>query len=300
MPNPTTKVIKFGSVLFSLEGLKAIFVELAEIVREQGEIEISQLTKNADQSEDEFSKIKSDLRENVFKVLSTVNYEDGSSVHSRDPSVLQLSPNGPFIKSFYISNITPYKNRVGVEPEHMFELFIDLRQPPLFDASRFVSSATDNETNLSIRGTRSGWRAGIEAAVNKHILRKRPVRTFFHGPFVYDLFQMIVGFPLAFYACWLMSDWINSKLSWTAPVVIGAFYIYIALAAIWGYRFLFSYTKWAFPLVEISDQATRPAAHRKIWWALITLLVGKLFWDLVAPYVSIPLLWQSWQSVPKP
>ncbi|MBB3571513.1 hypothetical protein [Rhizobium sp. BK491] len=293
MTNPTTKEIKYGSVSFSLEGLKAIFSELAEIVREQGEVEISQLVKATDQSEDDFSKLKDNLRANVFHVLATVNYEDGSSIHSREPSVLKIEPNGPYIKSFYISNITPYRNNVGVEPEHMFQFFVDLRQPPLFDASRFVSSATDNETNLSIRGTRSGWRAGIEAAVNKRILRRRPVRTFFHGPFVYDLFQMIVGFPLAFYACWLSSNWISLHFARTGPVLTGAVYIYIALAAIWAYRFLFSYTKWAFPMVEISDQATRPAKHRKIWWAMITVLFGKLFWDFVGPYISISSLWQS-------
>lgn len=293
MSNPTTKDITFGSVLFSLEGLRAIFNELRDIVREQGEIEISQLVRREDQSEEEFSDFKRDLRENVFGVLATVNFEDGSAVHSKDPFVLQLAPSGPLIRSFYLSNITPYKSRIGVEPEHMFQLFIDLRQPPLFDASQFVSSPTDNNTNLSIRGSRTGWGAGIEAAVRRQILRKRPIRTFFHGPFTYDLFLMLVGIPLGFYSCWLASNWANANLAHLGAVVLGAFYLYVGFAALWVYRFIFSYTKWAFPVVEIKEQATRPARHRKLWWGLVVLLAGKVFWDFADPYISLRTWWQG-------
>ncbi|VVT19038.1 hypothetical protein [Hoeflea sp. EC-HK425] len=291
MANPTTKNLTFGSVLFSLEGLRKIFVELSDIVREQGELEISQLAKNEDQSEEEFKTLKDDFRENAFRLLATVNFEDGTSIHTSDPGVLHLAPSGPLIQSVYLSNITPFKHRLGVEPEHRFELYIDLRQPALFDASEIVSSPTPNFTNLSISGSRSGWRSGIEEIVRKHIIKHRPVRSFLHSGFIYDLFLMVFGLPLAFYFCWLSSGWITTTFSATNNVVISAVYVYVAFCAIWFYRFLFSYSKWAFPLVEITDQATRPAKHRKIWWAIIITLAAKLFWDLTDPYISLTRLW---------
>jgi len=198
MPNPTEKNIQFGSISFSLEDIRAMFGELNDIVKEQGEIEIAQLVRRDEQTDEEFLQVKADLREKVFKILATVAFEDGSAVHSSDPSVVQLAPNGPFIKSIYVSNLTPYKTNVGVEPEHLFQLFIDLRQPLLLDPDRLVSSPTLNETNLSIRGTRGGWRAGIEEAVRKRIRRKHPMRSYIHGGHVYDVFLMIVGLPLAF------------------------------------------------------------------------------------------------------
>ncbi|WP_157940870.1 hypothetical protein [Agrobacterium bohemicum] len=93
--------------------------------------------------------------------------------------------------------------------------------------------------------------------------------------------------PFAFYLCWLSSDFINNQLPSTGHVVAAAAYIYLGFVGLWAYRILFSYTKWAFPLVEITDQSTRPALHRKVCWAIICVVSGKVFWDVADPILSI-------------
>jgi hypothetical protein len=142
-------------------------------------------------------------------------------------------------------------------------------------------------SELTVSGPREGWVVGIEATAKKQISRRRPVRGWFHGSFVYDLFMLIVGIPFAFYLCWLASGVIDERLSGTSQVVVAASYIYLGFVGLWAYRLLFSYTKWAFPLVEINDQSTRPALHRKVWWAIVTIVVGKVFWDLADPLLSV-------------
>ncbi len=289
--NATTKFVKFGSVSFSLEGIRRIASDLNVIVREQGEIEIAALKKKPEDSDEEFEAIKADARRDVFKILMTVAYEDGSLINTYNTSDISIDQNGPFIRSIYFSNVPPYKIYTGNNPAHSFDLFLDFRQPPLLDAGHIVSTPTPNETNLTVSGARGGWRVGIEDVVRKHIKKKRPIRRFFHGPFIYDFGFLLVGLPLIFYACLGASPHINSYLGATNPFVVAAAYAYIAMATAWGYRVMFSYSKWAFPLVELSDQATRPAKHRKIWWALVILVAGKIFWPIVDPLFDIKLWW---------
>ncbi|GGE08969.1 hypothetical protein GCM10008012_59790 [Rhizobium anhuiense] len=69
--------------------------------------------------------------------------------------------------------------------------------------------------------------------------------------------------------------------------MIGAAYLYIGFCAIWIYRILFSYAKWAFPLVEISEQRTKPLKHRALWWLIVATLGAKIFWDIADPLISI-------------
>ncbi|XUX71104.1 hypothetical protein RMR16_019415 [Agrobacterium sp. rho-13.3] len=287
LSSSTFKNVQLGSVAFTLEGIRRIYDGLTRIVQEQCDIELSGLVKRADQTDEEFAGVKAELRDQVFKVVVTVDFSDNSSKSESSRNVIDLEANGPHISRIYMSNVAPYKHRTGFEPEHRFGLLLDFSQPALLDASGSISSPTENLSGLTIGGPRDGWVAGIEATVKRQIFRRRPFRTWFHGSFVYDFFQMIIGIPFAFYLCWLSSDFINNQLPSTGHVIAAAAYIYLGFVGLWAYRILFSYTKWAFPLVEITDQSTRPALHRKVCWAIICVVSGKVFWDVADPMLSI-------------
>ena len=278
----------YGSVSFSLAGIKALLSDLNAIVKEQGEIEIAQSRKREDQTEEEFEDFKAHARKEIFKIIATVNYSDGTAVHTSDADEIRIDSENVFLETIYVSNRNPYKHHVGNDPVHMFTLFLDFRQPALFDATTLVSSPTDNATNLSVSGKRPGWRTAIEDAVRKRIKKRRVVRRYFHGGFVYDLGLMVLGVPFALYCCWYFSAFIQRNFGAMNAIVSAGAYLYVGLCAMWLYRILFSYTKWAFPLVELTDQSTRPKLHRTIWWALVTLISGKLFWNIADPYVSLP------------
>jgi hypothetical protein len=290
---PTRKQVVYGSISFSLQGIRSMMADLSMIVGEQGELELSQTRRREDQTEEDYQVFVESARRDIFKVLTTVSYADGSSLVTSDPADVQIGDDGLFISSIFMSNRVPYKSNVGVEPEHVFELFLDFRQPRLIDPGEYVSSPTSNETNLNVSGRRPAWRSAIEDMVRKRIKKRRTIRTYLHAGFVYDLGMMLFGMPAAFYFCWLLSSWIEKQLGSVHPVVSATAYIYVGLCILWIYRIFFSYTKWAFPLVEITDQATKPAAHRKIWWLIVTIVFGKLFWNLADPFVSLPFWLES-------
>jgi hypothetical protein len=58
--------------------------------------------------------------------------------------------------------------------------------------------------------------------------------------------------------------------------------MYVFVVAVWGYRALFGYTKWAFPTVELSDNRDLSMQHRAIWSVIILGLVVNvltaIFW----------------------
>ncbi|CAN7291336.1 hypothetical protein [Neorhizobium sp. LjRoot104] len=153
---PTQKHINYGSVSFSLVGLKALMSDLSAIVSEQGEIELAQTKKRDDQTQEDHEEFLARARTDIFKILATVNYSDGSSVHTSDPVDIEFDAEGHLIESFYVSNVTPYKQNAGFDPSHYFHLFLDFSQPPLLDAAQLISSPTANNTHLNIQGRRAG------------------------------------------------------------------------------------------------------------------------------------------------
>lgn len=275
MPTLTNKKIPLGSISLTLSSVRRMWRELNEVVSEQGEIELARLVKPTDQSAEEFETYKENARRDTFKILGTVEFENGDAVHDTDPEIVKVEDEGPRIRVIHLSNITPYQQTVGVRPEHAFEVIIDLRTPALFDAGSVLSEPTPNNTSLAISGNRPGWQGGLEAVVRRNITRRRPIRTWFHGGMIYDLFLFVVALPLALYACWVFEPFVSKWLGLTSPVVVGAAYLYIALSAIWIYRFMFSYAKWAFPFTEIIDQNSSPARHRALWWSLVVALLFK-------------------------
>ena len=194
------------------------------------------------------------------------------------------------ISQIYLSNITPYRLETkGVKPENNFELIFDFQFPPLLDASTPVSHPTPNSSSLSIEGSRSSWRAGVEKIVLSHIRSKKPLRNWFHGNLIYDLFLMLLGLPLALYGCWMMSGTIT-RIFGFSTFLTGAAYLYVGFAGIWVYRLLFSYSRWAFPKVELRDQATWPKAHRAFLWLILISLSGQILWTTLGPNLDI----RSW------
>ncbi|MDR9823391.1 hypothetical protein RJJ63_29625 [Rhizobium hidalgonense] len=291
MATITTKNIALGSVCFTLSGIRKMWRELNELVAEQGEIELARLIKAEGQSDEEFEAYKNMARADVFKILGTVEFDNDDALHDTDPEVVKVDVGGPKIRFVYLSNITPYQQRIGVRPQHAFEVVLDFRNPRLLDATSVLSAPTPNGTNVALSGTRTGWQAGVEATVRRNIARTRPLRSWFHGEFIYDLFLLLCGVPLALYVCSLVSPVISSHFAAMGPVVTGAIYLYVGLCALWIYRFLFSYAKWAFPLVEITDQGTTPIRHRALWWSMVGSICAKVFWSFASP--SGPL-WKVW------
>lgn len=282
----TQKTVRFGSYTVSLANVTRVFRDLTQVVSEQADIDLSQWVKQPQQSDDEFIQAKADAKVRAYRVTVTVFYADGSSAFGMDETVFRRNAQGPLISLIYMTNVTAFSAAANVEPVNRFQLWFDFAQPPLMDATTIVSGPTENRSGVEINGDRPGWLAGIEKSVVDHIDKRHNVRGALHGSFVYDYGLMIFGAPLSLYLCWLSVPWVTANLS-EAPILQAAAFLYVFLLGLWAYRVLFSYFRWAYPLAELAEQLSRPRRHRYFWWGIITLIAGKLFWDLADPYLSL-------------
>lgn len=289
------KEIPLGSYTVSIESVRKIYKGLQRIVTEEADLTLAKWELLPDQTKEQFEARKKEVREKAFKVTVTLIRADGSNTFGESEEIFDLSGEASFVTRIYMTNKTAFFQVANTNPANSFDLMLDFSQPPLIDARSVVSSPTLNLSNLTIGSVREGWLAGVEKVVINHIDQRHRLRSLYHGPFVYDHGMLVFGLPLGFYACWLASDVVDT---WAGnnQFLKSAAYVYIVVASLWVYRVLFGYTKWAFPIAELKEQQSRPKIHRKFWWGLVALLVGKVFWDYFDPYLSMA----HWFGPPSP
>lgn len=273
------KEISYQSLAISLADIQRIFERLLVQVNDQADRELNALIQQPNESDADFQARKTDLRVRVFRITVTIDGTAGSSLFGDDVTVF-TSPNRPNqIRSVYMTNVNAYKGVVGVKPLNSFELFLDFSKPALLDPNRFVSSPTLNESNLSVGGDRDAWVAAVAEAVNGVLAGHETRRGWMHKAFIYDAGLLLLGIPFGFYVCLKLSGLAGSLFGTVHPFLAAAFYVYVFFLALWAYRVLFGYTKWAFPTVELTDNRDTAKAHRKVWWAIVLGIVGDALWE---------------------
>lgn len=286
---PSEKAVRFGSYTVSLKNVARVFRDLSSAVSEQADLELAQWVKPEGQTDADFAQAKAGVKSQAYKVTVTIIYSDGSSAFGTDAGIFEVSAGGPLISKVYMTNVTAYRAKANLEPANRFQLWFDFSQPPLMDANTVVSGPTPNQSLLQINGDRPGWLAGVERSVLQHIDKRHNVRGALHGSFVYDYGLMMIGVPWSLYLCWLAMPWINSNFA-ELPILQAAVFLYVFVLGIWGYRILFSYFRWAYPVAELAEQDAKPRRHRLFWWGIVITVIGKLFWDLLDPLLSLRFL----------
>lgn len=171
--------------------------------------------------------------------------------------------------------------RFNVEPTHFFRITFDFSQPPLFDWQFAVSAPTPNASEVTVWGNNDEWIRAVCHTVTDHLRNRRTHRQWLHRPFVYDLGLFTVGFPGAFLFIKRLYPSISPSLAGLHPVIEAAVYIYIGLFCLLVYRLAFSYTKWAFPKLELLGTENGPSKHRLFWYCLALSVAGAAIWALL-------------------
>ncbi|QIO58867.1 hypothetical protein [Rhizobium leguminosarum] len=272
---------RFGSVKVTLDQLKRLWRDLDSEVQEQRKIEQHNADVHIKAGETDAAL------DATFRVACIVTRSDNHRDIFYTDDELVLPPEGTLISFVVFTNVIPYKEAMnGAEPYHQFEVLLDFTQPGLLDASTQLSEPTANPSGFLIGGSRSGWRAGIESAVKKRIKERNRLWSWFHLQFIYDLFLLLLGMPFALYLCWRLAPAVDRLFGGASPVVIGGAYVYIGFVSIWLYRVAFSYTRWAFPKVELADQNNPSKKHRFVIGGLLLFIVG----SVVGNFLDVPLL----------
>lgn len=107
------------------------------------------------------------------------------------------------------------------------------------------------------------------------------MRSLIHRGFAYDVGMFVFGMPFAFWLCSRLSPVISTIPGNENIVFSGAIYVYVVFVALFLYRIVFGYTKWAFPSVELADNEDNSGRHRLFWGAIVLAIFGHFAWEVI-------------------
>jgi hypothetical protein len=275
------KQIPVLAVQLSLTDVKTIYERLVLQLAEQANMEIAAAVKTEGQTDEQFEIFKKNARDQAFKVTTSIVGRDGQTLFGEDASVFNAANKPDKISSIFMTNVTAYANFAKIRPRCAFDLNFDFSKPPLMDVKNPVSAPTQNFSKLTIEGNREAWVATINEAVAGILNGRKTRRGWLHKGSVYDLGLLILGLPFGLYVCWKFSDIIQNSFGRIHTFLAGAAYVYIFVTALYLYRALFGYTKWAFPTVELSDNNDEARAHRAVWSVIVLSIICDVIWEVL-------------------
>jgi len=239
------------------------------------------VTRLENQTDEQFAAFKERARTEAFKVTTSLIGRDGQTLFGADDTVFSSPSRPDKIASIYMTNGTAYQTFSHSRPINIFELTLDFSKSPLIDFSAPVSAPTANNSQLSVEGDREAWVAAITDAVLGVANARKTHRAWIHRGQLYDLGVLILGVPFALYLCWKLSTSIENHLGTVNKFLADAAYIYLFFLTLNLYRALFGYTRWTFPLVELSDNRDTNAGHRAFWGTIILALLVNVIWEVL-------------------
>jgi hypothetical protein len=193
------------------------------------------------------------------------------------------SPNLPnIITHIYIDNCLMYQRVYNRVPQNWFALTLDFSKPPLMDWQNPVSNPTPNDSKLQIHGTNELWVAGIRQTIMEVIEGAENKRDIIHSPYTYDVGLMLLGFPLTFYLLIWMTGPIQHLLQNTHSLIIIAAHMYAFVLCLHVYKILFSYTKWAFPKLELKGRSGSAWKHRAWWFGIVSTIASTVVTNILS------------------
>lgn len=267
------KEIPLAAYTLEISDVRKIFERLSGHVNNQADREIGELVKPDDREEEEWERVISEERKRAFRITVTIRGTGGSELYGDDVQIFS-SPNLPDrIEYIYMTNVVAYRGVANREPANSFALQLDFSKPSLVDSSNVIMGPTPNNSRLWINGDNEAWVATIDDAVNGVLKERKNKREFIHRGHIYDLGVVIIGVPFALYVEFQMLAFIKARFGELHDILIVGVFIYVFFACLWIYRVLFSYTKWAFPSLEMVSVSDTAPKHRKFWYVIATGLV---------------------------
>jgi hypothetical protein len=268
---------------FDKEDLRKLFKLLQERLDSAAELEVANYKQN-ELPDDQYQKNKETLR-NGYKLLLTITGANGQRLYGTPQEILS-SPNYPeTIESVYINSAIVLKARENWVTRNSIEMFLDFSHPAILDFRLMPSGSTPNGSNFTVQGADATWVNGIFRELETFVNERTAPAPWLHRHTIYDLFLWVLGFPIAFWICFKAS----SRLP--APEVAGGFVraallVYIFLLVSVGFRTLFHYCRWVFPVFEYRRPRNRALAHRVLLGAITVGLITSLIYDVAKWAVS--------------
>lgn len=157
------------------------------------------------------------------------------------------------------------------------EIQFDFKKTMIFDFSKISDQSNQNNSYVKVQGTDETWVSGVYQSIKEFIEDKKLSRNWLYSSFTYDALLYLLFFPLVFRSAYLIGERLG--LSALPAALMVAIYIYIFIISLYLIRFLFNYTKWLFPLIEVENGSS--LKQRILLFAIIIAVVGSGLYDLL-------------------
>ena len=275
--NKLTRQIRSFSA--SKENLQKLLQILQERCSTAADIELEHF-EQINQTNEAYEEDKKILKES-FQLKVLVDGTDGQQLYGSVSEIFD-SPNFPDeLQSILVNSDTTLRLSYNYYPRDSLKLFLDFSKPQVLNFSLLPSQATPNESNISVTGYDSTWVHGVFNEFNTFVNKYPSQFTWIHKHSVYDLLVWVIGLPLSFWIVYRLSDILNKLFSNFSVFVQSASYVYVFIATLIGFRLLFHYARWVWPLVEYCSIKNKALKHRIALGVISLTIVSTFIYDLV-------------------
>jgi hypothetical protein len=258
--------------------------KLLEILQERAyaaaDIEERHLPKLEGQTDEQYEQTKKDLRAG-FRFFVTLSGTDGRKLSGTIEDVFD-SPNFPEnVKDLFFDSTSPLRTRYNYHPRNKIILFIDFGRPEILNFTILPSQETRNESNIEVSGNDVTWVNGVFQEVVDYISKHPAAASWLHRHTVYDIIVWILGLPLSFWACSMLSNIIETSLSGHSPFLRAALYVYVFFITLILLRVAFHYARWIWPLTEYRSSKNRSLKHKAVFVAICSSMGLSLLYDVL-------------------
>ena len=274
---------KVPACVFSRDDLLRLYEQLNVKLQEEVEDRLSSISKLPEYPGQDYEALKKEIKD-AYKIAITINTINGESLFGTDRNVIDSISSDMEISSIYLSSKSSFEAKFNVPPNNHFSILLDFTKPPVFDLANPVTSPTPNSSAFEVSGENDTWVRAVYDQINSFFELKKTKRSWLHRQGVYDFFLWLVIFPLI--------AWILLRLSKIYDTIFPDLHImFDIVAGIYGfvftvtlYRLIFGYTKWIFPLVELSGAGRGVSrGHRRFWWFLMIGILATVFATFFVP-----------------
>jgi hypothetical protein len=256
------ELIPLRGCSFNLDDVRVAYRELSVLNRSFVKEEIDKLIKDENTPDEEWMAKKANWLDNASRLTITIHGERDQRIYAEDESIFSSGELPTTVTRIYFNNITAWRrNANNTDPFNQIEITLDFNKPPLFDSETFVSSPTPNHSMVNVKAKDVQYVRTVQQIVSRQLSSKTTWYSFIHRSFAYDFGLWVLFLPLALI---LTTSYMNKWLPIGGPLATyrWAFFLYgIGLITVL-YRFLNSYTKWAFPVNVLSHNRDKAWQHR--------------------------------------
>lgn len=277
------KASELRGYAFSKEDLISLYELLQGQADDAATLQTAKWVRQEDQSPEDFESNVLAARA-LFRVFVRIETRNGETTSQGSDEVLRVPDLPRDVTRVEYDSGFLFRDRTNLDPANRVYLLLDFRKGRS-DLNVQPSLATPNDSQYIVVGENTAWVRSTKSRLDDFLQDRKRKGIWIHRSGIYDFLLNFVG---VLFIAWLMSFFVPIVDNWFSGVDATyryAGYIVAFLFAIRTFVFLFNYSRWIWPVVELRDGDPILKAHRFIWITLVLGIAGSAIYDL-APALS--------------